>query len=363
MALVKARCTFCGVTLDVEENKDAEVCKHCGTPFVVEKAIRNYIQGFSSGNNEPFEYYKEDGMKKSVEKKSDEGRKSEKIKYLYEKIDKELRLNNYKEVSQLCSELLCIDETEFLAWKIKGNALFFDNIFDNSDSAIDCYEKCLKYSGNENELYKKEIVKDIIDQVMEEVSNLSGPIMFSLLHAECFILKDIMVILDSKIIPFFDKINATIEEDFMTVPAKYVFLMSFYSECFEDTTNIFKCIHENERKFTRVDDEDLEYHLETIDFAIMLSERVFMLLPKYTNISAESLCIAHGTEEEMNKVKKACATMLEYFYGIKYKLLSNLPSRMRPDLNSISNEIAYWEKEKMKYEDFSIGGLIRNLFF
>ena len=42
MPLVKAQCTNCGATLDVDSAHDAAVCKFCGTPFIVEKAINNY---------------------------------------------------------------------------------------------------------------------------------------------------------------------------------------------------------------------------------------------------------------------------------------------------------------------------------
>lgn len=42
MAMVPATCTRCGAGLRVDSEKDAAVCEYCGTPFVVEKAIRNY---------------------------------------------------------------------------------------------------------------------------------------------------------------------------------------------------------------------------------------------------------------------------------------------------------------------------------
>ena len=42
MALVKAICTHCGGVLDVDNEKDAWVCKYCNTPFIVEKAVNIY---------------------------------------------------------------------------------------------------------------------------------------------------------------------------------------------------------------------------------------------------------------------------------------------------------------------------------
>jgi len=42
MALIAAKCTECGANIEVDESKDAGICKYCGTAFVTEKAINNY---------------------------------------------------------------------------------------------------------------------------------------------------------------------------------------------------------------------------------------------------------------------------------------------------------------------------------
>lgn len=42
MPLVAAKCTSCGATLSVDSTKDAAICKYCGTPFIIEKAINHY---------------------------------------------------------------------------------------------------------------------------------------------------------------------------------------------------------------------------------------------------------------------------------------------------------------------------------
>lgn len=42
MAQVNAKCTDCGKIVQVDRNKDAWVCPQCGTPFIVEKAIKKY---------------------------------------------------------------------------------------------------------------------------------------------------------------------------------------------------------------------------------------------------------------------------------------------------------------------------------
>lgn len=42
MELIPGICTQCGATLSVNKEKDAMICPYCSTPFVVEKAIRNF---------------------------------------------------------------------------------------------------------------------------------------------------------------------------------------------------------------------------------------------------------------------------------------------------------------------------------
>ena len=42
MKFVPAKCTQCGAELKVDRSKEAAICEHCGTPFIVEKAISNY---------------------------------------------------------------------------------------------------------------------------------------------------------------------------------------------------------------------------------------------------------------------------------------------------------------------------------
>lgn len=42
MPLLNAKCTNCGANLKVDNAKDAAICDHCGSAFIVEKAINNY---------------------------------------------------------------------------------------------------------------------------------------------------------------------------------------------------------------------------------------------------------------------------------------------------------------------------------
>ena len=42
MAFIPAKCTQCGANIEVDDTKEAGICKFCGTAYVTEKAITNY---------------------------------------------------------------------------------------------------------------------------------------------------------------------------------------------------------------------------------------------------------------------------------------------------------------------------------
>jgi len=42
MALVAAKCTECKASIEVDDKKEAGICRHCGTAFITEKVINNY---------------------------------------------------------------------------------------------------------------------------------------------------------------------------------------------------------------------------------------------------------------------------------------------------------------------------------
>lgn len=43
MALVAAKCTQCGAKLTVDDSKEAGICENCGTAFITEKVVTNFI--------------------------------------------------------------------------------------------------------------------------------------------------------------------------------------------------------------------------------------------------------------------------------------------------------------------------------
>lgn len=51
MALKPAICTQCGADIEVDDAKEAGICKYCGTPFITEKVIANYTNNYTTVNN------------------------------------------------------------------------------------------------------------------------------------------------------------------------------------------------------------------------------------------------------------------------------------------------------------------------
>ena len=51
MGFVAAKCTQCGANIEVDDTKEAGICKYCGTAFVTEKVINNYNTYVTNNNN------------------------------------------------------------------------------------------------------------------------------------------------------------------------------------------------------------------------------------------------------------------------------------------------------------------------
>lgn len=51
MSLVAAKCTQCGANIQVDDSKEAGICPNCGTAFITEKTINNYVNNTSNTYN------------------------------------------------------------------------------------------------------------------------------------------------------------------------------------------------------------------------------------------------------------------------------------------------------------------------
>lgn len=67
MALIAAKCTQCGASIQVDENCVTGICPHCGTQYITEKVINNYNVNYSitkviNNNKEKADDLIEDGL-------------------------------------------------------------------------------------------------------------------------------------------------------------------------------------------------------------------------------------------------------------------------------------------------------------
>jgi len=51
MALVPARCTQCAGQIEVDNTRDAGICTHCGTAFITEKVVNNFVTNINNTQN------------------------------------------------------------------------------------------------------------------------------------------------------------------------------------------------------------------------------------------------------------------------------------------------------------------------
>lgn len=68
MPLVKCVCTNCNAPLEVDDQKEAAICKFCGTPFIVEKAINQYINNTTYSINNANILLDSQNIEKSLER-------------------------------------------------------------------------------------------------------------------------------------------------------------------------------------------------------------------------------------------------------------------------------------------------------
>lgn len=107
MPLVAAKCTECGANIEIDDTKEAGICKYCGTAFITEKAITNYNTYITNNNNFA-------GANINVVGGD--------IENLLELARNSLGINNEKDKLKYCEKVLEIDVKNPDAWFIKMQA-------------------------------------------------------------------------------------------------------------------------------------------------------------------------------------------------------------------------------------------------
>lgn len=89
MPLVSAKCTNCRANLEVDNTKDAAICPYCGTPYIVEKAINNYVINIS---------------------------KSVSLNKMIQNIDTLVTLKSWDKAKEICEEVITDYPEDYRGW-------------------------------------------------------------------------------------------------------------------------------------------------------------------------------------------------------------------------------------------------------
>lgn len=148
MGLVAAKCTQCGANIEVDNTKEAGICKYCGTAFITEKVITNYntyvTNNFAGANINVM------------------GANFDNLITLAKNAEE---VGNYSEANNYYSRALEIQPTNCDALVGKGvSALYGSSLGDiKSDELIGYISKAIDYKKKEQDISEKEIDKFTMD--------------------------------------------------------------------------------------------------------------------------------------------------------------------------------------------------------
>lgn len=154
MPLVPALCTQCGAKLEVDNSQEAAICKSCGTPFVVEKAIKQYSTSITNNYT---------GATINVTNGDIDN---------YLKLAKhEIECTHGKEALEYAQKALEIDAECSEAWLLKliANSILGGSKNDSPHlkEMFVCGNKALEYAGEkisytEEKIYKSYMIKSLM---------------------------------------------------------------------------------------------------------------------------------------------------------------------------------------------------------
>ena len=108
--LIKGKCPECGGILEINKTADAAVCPYCGMPYIVEKAINNYI---STANIDHVQNINAQVVNVNISNEKRILSREEKNSVLSKEIDTKMdraeqfiQRGKYEEAETLCSEVI-----------------------------------------------------------------------------------------------------------------------------------------------------------------------------------------------------------------------------------------------------------------
>lgn len=154
MGLVAAKCTQCGANIEVDDSKEAGICKYCGTAFITEKAITNYNTYVTNNNNFA-------GANINI--------LGGDIKNLLEIANNSLNGGNGKEAFEYANKALEIKADSSEAWLIKMKALEYVGTIGDPrvGEVVTCGKNAIQYaSDDKKEETEKEVYKYYLSRAL-----------------------------------------------------------------------------------------------------------------------------------------------------------------------------------------------------
>ena len=150
MGFVAAKCTQCGANIEVDDTKEAGICKFCGTAFVTEKAINNYNTYVTNNNN--FAGANINVMGADIDNLIVLAKNAQEV-------------GNYDEAKNYYSKVLELQPTNCDALVGKGiSALYSSNLGDiKSDELIGYISKAIEYKKKEENISKQDLNQFIVE--------------------------------------------------------------------------------------------------------------------------------------------------------------------------------------------------------
>lgn len=156
MGFVAAKCTQCGADIEVDDTKEAGICRYCGTAFVTEKAINNYNTYITNNNN--FAGANINVVGGNVNNLLDIAKAS-------------LNGGNGKEAFDYANKVLEIKSDSYEAWIIKMKSLEQIGTIGNPRVAevVTCGKNAMDFAPNEK---KDEIEKEVYTYYLSRAFSL-----------------------------------------------------------------------------------------------------------------------------------------------------------------------------------------------
>lgn len=196
MPIVPAKCPQCGGDIEVDNKKDAAICKFCGSAFIIEKAINNYNKNITITGGEI--HIHNDSINNSDYQKiialldrnastyCDETKEDELLKKYYDRYYE----NNFDDIK--VNEIQCIDAMNSIKRSIEAD----------DDGEVDTLQFCLSEANNilknlkeikntNIDLYNKLYLdfKNIINEYLYDSMGISftgGSLMVKMLYSDLF---------------------------------------------------------------------------------------------------------------------------------------------------------------------------------